>query len=632
MVEEKEQKSNIEKDWALYESGIRYNNALYGSDKNYYETIDANIAFANGDQWRNVVADGLPKPVFNIIKRVKQFKIASLKTDNIAISISPMEYRPQSMDITMQQKVKDTDLANAEIKNILENINFDYLSRTLLGDGFDTGDFCLHWYFDFDEQPFKQSNPDVRGLIKAEIIDATNVMFGNPNTRKVEKQPYILIIGRDLVKNLREEYKQYNNDDGWHYIEADNDTQYQMGDNGKVEVDADGYSKAIYVIKYFKKNGKVYAHKFVRNRYIYEDKNTGYDYYPIAFNNWEEVKGSYHGRAETTGIIPNQIAINKMFAMVIYHLMLTAFPTAVYDADRIENWTNEIGAQIPVTNLNGDNIKSIAGYLEPATMSSQIMTAIETAMQYTKETLGVGDVSLGNVTMNNATAIIAIQKSAAVPLENVKAAYYEFVEDCGRIMIDMMATNYGIRPVVMESSLGRTTEMFDFSKLKGMWLHIKTDVGSASYFSEIASLQTLDNLLNNGLIEFVEYLKRVPDELIPQKQELISAIESKDMYKTAIYNLMGQFIDTLPPEKRANLMQLNPEQMEQTVLEMMGALDNGQQGMAQVQDMEALTMNDNGFQQIIQPEVEVGRNDVEALNKVGQIGGLQSWKRKTKLK
>ena len=618
------EKTDIAKDWALYEAGIRYNNALYGSDKNYYETIDANIAFANGDQWRNVIADGLPKPVFNIIKRVKQFKIASLKTDNIAISISPMEYRPQSRDPLMQEKVNQTDLANAEIKNILENINFDYLSRTLLGDGFDTGDFCLHWYFDFDEQPFKQSNPDVRGLIKAEIIDATNVMFGNPNTRKVEKQPYILIIGRDLVKNLREEYKKYNNDSGWHYIEADNDTQYQMGDNGKVEADADGYSKAIYVIKYFKKNGKVHAHKFVHNRYIYEDKDTGYDYYPIAFNNWEEVKGSYHGRAETTGIIPNQIAINKMFAMVIYHLMLTAFPTAVYDADRIENWTNEIGAQIPVTNLNGDNIKSIAGYLEPATMSSQIMTAIETAMQYTKETLGVGDVSLGNVTMNNATAIIAIQKSAAVPLENVKAAYYEFVEDCGRIMIDMMATNYGIRPVVMESSIGRTTEMFDFSKLKGMWLHIKTDVGSASYFSEIASLQTLDNLLNNGLIEFVEYLKRVPDELIPQKQELISAIESKDMYKTAIYNLMGQFIDTLPPEERANLMQLNPEQMEQTVLEMMGALDNGQQGMAQVQDMEALTMDDNGFQQMIQPEVEVGRNDVEALNKVGQIGGLQS--------
>ena len=104
-----------------------------------------------------------------------------------------------------------------------------------------------------------------------------------------------------------------------------------MGDNGKVESDAEGFGKALYVIKYQKKDGEIYASKFTKNAYVYKDKKTGYSYYPIAFNNWEEVKGSYHGRAETTGIIPNQISINKMFAMVIYHLMLTAFPTAVYD-------------------------------------------------------------------------------------------------------------------------------------------------------------------------------------------------------------------------------------------------------------------------------------------------------------
>ena len=64
------------KDWELYEAGVKYNLAVYGDDKSYYDVIDANIAFASGDQWRNVQADGLPKPVFNIIKRVKQFKIA----------------------------------------------------------------------------------------------------------------------------------------------------------------------------------------------------------------------------------------------------------------------------------------------------------------------------------------------------------------------------------------------------------------------------------------------------------------------------------------------------------------------------------------------------------------------------
>lgn len=568
--------SELTKDWELYEAGKRYNQRVLGADRNFYDVIDTNIAFASGDQWRNVKGEGLPKPVFNIIKRVKQFKIASLKSDNIAINIQPMEYRASSEDEAMQQNIHFADLTTAEIKNILENINFDAKSRELLSDGFDTGDFCLHWYFDLDKTPYKKY-PDIKGMINAEIIDATNVMFGNPNIRDVEKQPYIILVGRDFVKNLQKEYKENKGNENESIIQEDYDTNYMMGDNGKIEIDADDYGKALYIIKYYKKDGVLYANKSVQNAYIYKDKNLEYEYYPIAFNNWEHVKGCYHGRAETTGIIPNQIAINKMFAMVIYHLMLTAFPTAVYDADKVESWSNEIGAQIPVTNLNGSSIKNVAGYLEPATMSSQIMNAIELAMQYTKETLGVGDASLGNVTMNNASALIAVQKSNAVPLENVRANLYEFVEDCGRIIIDMMATNYGIRPVVMQQDDDRIVEEFDFSELKGMWLNIKADVGAASYFSEVASIQTLDNLLNAGRIEFIDYLKRIPDELIPQKQELINSLMANDMYHQALFNLMDQFMQSLPPEVQAQLQAMEPEQMEQEILSMMGALETPEQ-------------------------------------------------------
>lgn len=562
------------KDWELYEAGIKYDNAMYGSEKNYFDVIDTNLAFSNGDQWRNVKGEGLPKPVFNIIKRVKQFKIASLKSDSVTINIEPMQYRPDDMDEKMQTSIHDTDLANAEIKNVFEKINFDALSRQLLEDGFDTGDWCLHIYWDNSTEPFKNYQKDIKGSINAEIIDATNIFFGNPNTRVVEKQPWIIISGRDFVKNLKEEFiKNGGSKELSNNIKPDSNTSDMAGDNGKVELENEEYGKAKFIIKYYKENGKVYANKSIENMYIYEKKDTKLSYYPTLFNNWEHVKGSYHGRAETTGIIPNQIAINKMFAMVIYHLMLTAFPTAVYNADRVENWTNEIGASIPVTNLTpGENIRNIAGYLEPATMSGQIMSAIELAMQYTKETLGVGDASLGNVTMNNASALIAVQKSNAVPLENVKAAFYEFVEDCGKVILDMMSNYYGIRPVVVETDGLRTVEEFNFETLKNMWLHVKADVGAASYFSEIASLQTLDNLLNTGLIEFVDYLKRVPDEIIPNKQELITDIENKDLYKQALYNLMQQFMMSLPPEQQAYLQQLEPEQMEREVLSMMGLI------------------------------------------------------------
>jgi hypothetical protein len=199
----------------------------------------------------------------------------------------------------------------------------------------------------------------------------------------------------------------------------------------------------------------------------------------------------------------------------------------------------------------------------------------------------------------------------------------------------MMGTKYGIRPVVVTGPNNeRTVEMFDFSQLKDMWLHVKTDVGNASYFSEVASVQTLDNLLNNGFIEFVEYLKRIPDEIIPNKQELITSIEQQDLYKQALYNLMGQYMDTLDPETRASLTQLNPEQMEKTVLEMMGALQDNT-GYNEVEDMEnpmptneelaqTLQMGENGQIPLMEGQTSVGRNAVEKMEELEQIGGLQS--------
>lgn len=564
----------ITKDWALYEAGVKYNNNLYGADKNYYDVIDTNIAFANGDQWRNVKGEGLPKPVFNIIKRIKQFKIASLKSNNISISFQPMEYRESGQDENMKENIHYSDLANAEVRNILENINFDSKSRELLSDAYDSGDMVLHFYFDLKKRPYKEKYPNIIGEIDAEIIDGANIMFGNPNCRYVEKQPYIIIVGRDFVKNLQEEYKENNKGkDLMNEIVSDKETNYQVGDNGKLELDDDNYGKALYILKYYRgEDGKIYANKSVRNAYIFKDRNLDLDYYPIAFGNWETVKGSYHGRAETTGIIPNQIAINKMFAMVIYHLMLTAFPTAVYNADKVDEWSNEIGAQIPLRNLQvGESIRNVAGYLEPASMSGQIINAIELAMQYTKETLGISDASLGNINPQNTSAIIAVQKSNVVPLENVRANLYEFVEDCGRILVDMMSTNYGIRPVVISDGINRTVDEFDFRKLKGLWLHTKADVGSATYYSEIASLQTLDNLLSAGKIEFIDYLKRIPDEILPKKEELIRSLETTNMQTQALYSLMAKFMEQLPPEMQQQLQQMSPEDMEKELLNLMGA-------------------------------------------------------------
>ena len=54
-----------------------------------------------------------------------------------------------------------------------------------------------------------------------------------------------------------------------------------------------------------------------------------------------------------------------------------------------------------------------------------------------------------------------------------------------------------------------------------MPLSLKVDVGASSYWSEIATVQTLDNLLMQKVITLDEYLERLPEGFVSMKQELI---------------------------------------------------------------------------------------------------------------
>lgn len=570
------------KDWELYEAGKRYNNRL---TPNYYDTVDANIAFFNGDQWRNLPDNDMPKPVMNIIKRVITFFVASLTSSNAKIHFEPMLYAPDAPDETMKHEKNASEIANAQVKFLMEKFKMEFRVKDALYDGANTGDYCAHFYFDPTLKPFGGQYSDIRGEIVMELVDGGNVFFGNANNPRVDVQPYIGIAGRDMVKNLQDEAERHKaKKEDIDAIKSDTDYGGQVGDAGKIEVEADEYGKALYIIVYRKvkktrevedENGKktkeeytvITASKCVENAYIFKDVETGLETYPVAWGNWEKQKNQYHGRALATGLLPNQIFINRMFAMVMYHLMLTAFPKGVYNADLIDEWNNEIGAAIGVKGVGPqDNIKNIAGYLEPGNMSAQIVQVIDLAMQYTKETLGVSDAALGQIDPKNTSATIAVQKSSAIPLGNPRANLYEWIEDIGRILLDMMGTYYGPRPIMIEREGKKVLETFDFGLLKDMWLNVNANVGEASYWSEIAAVQTLDALLQGGYIDIVQYLERVPDEYVPQKQELISQIQERMQAQQQPLNPgndIEAIIAQLSPEEQAAFWNATPEEQQQ---------------------------------------------------------------------
>ena len=74
---------------------------------------------------------------------------------------------------------------------------------------------------------------------------------------------------------------------------------------------------------------------------------------------------------------------------------------------------------------------------------------------------------------------------------------------------------------------GKLLSRFDFSQLKDLPMQLKLDVGASAYWSEIASTQTLDNLLAQGHIDVLEYLERIPDGYITDRVGLIKAIQER---------------------------------------------------------------------------------------------------------
>lgn len=513
----------------LYQSGVTYNNRL---EPNYYDDVDTNYDFFHGLHWKGLEMDeedDMPQPVINFIRRFITFFVASLTTSNLKIHLSPYVQAEDEIEDGMTRR-QAADMVNNHIEFLLEKFKMEYRMREACFDAAITGDACAHFYFDASARPYGNESGDIEGEICMELVDGTNVFFGNPNTNNVELQPYILITGRDMVENLRREAVEYGMDEvEAGNIIADSEFQHQSSENARIEnEEVNEYGKALFIYCYRRgEDGTILVSKSTPNAMIFSEVDTGLTKYPIAWMNWEKKKNTYHGKSVATELIPTQMFVNKMVAMVMYHLMMSAFPKIVYDAELFpDGIDNRVGRTIGINGMGDRPINSIISQIQPAIMSPQIIEALNVIVGYFKEAAGITDAALGNERPNNTSALIAVQAASSIPLGNIAANMSEWVESIGGILVDMMGTYYGTRPMVMKGDEGRKLTDFNFDQLKNIWMSVGCDVGETTKYSELTAIQTLSNLLSGGFIDFAQFLKRVPDAYIPDKQALIEDIEA----------------------------------------------------------------------------------------------------------
>lgn len=499
---------------AEYQKMLGYNTAV-----NLDETVHANENFFIGKQWEGVDAKGLPTPVYNFLKQVVLFSVANITTDNIKMQATPL-----ACERTPEDVERVAEVVNKEFDRLFEFNRVPNLVREYMRNAAVDGDSCLFTFWD----DTVDAGFGLRGGIRTEIVDNMRVGFGNTACRDPQKQPYILIERREMTKELRRAAQEAGNP-RWNDIQPD--TENHNTDSYK-----NSSERSTVLLRMWKerKTGTVWACEVSGRVMLREPWDMGLRLYPVTWINWDYIPDSYHGQALVTGLIPNQIFVNKLFAMSMISLMTSAFPRTVYDKTRIPKWNNAVGAAIGV---NGGDVSGVAKIIDPAQISPQIAQFIQTSVDYTRQFLGATSAALGETRPDNTSAIIALQRAASIPSEITKQNLYKSIEDLGRIYLDFMAAYYGKRKVQVSmpdvgsdilAFAGKDPEeletvLFDYGILNDMPMALKLDVGASSYWSEMASVQTLDNLLMQDKITIEEYLERIPDGYIPKRQELIAS-------------------------------------------------------------------------------------------------------------
>ncbi len=508
----KKNKNTFTEDWALFEKGREYNHSI-----DLYANVNRNERFYRGNQWEGVNSDGLPKPVFNIFKRIIGYFVSNVMQSRTTIRYSYASPFGNRSGISKMEADEIVECLNKFVEEKAGKLKLDELFADALTDAALSGDAIAYTYWD----PSVKTGQPFTGDFKTVLVDNTNVFFGNPNSKNVQSQPYILISSRETVASLIEAARKEGVSEAEiDKIQADSDTAYQSGDLAAREIEG---TKCTALIKLWKdENGKVNYRKSVKNAVICPAKQTPLSLYPICFMNWTKAKNSWHGEAVATGLVENQVFINKGFAMAMKHMMDTAFSKVVYDSTVIDKWTNKVGEAIAV---NGD-VENVAKVLPAGQMQNGMLDVLLMAISNTKEFMGATDTALGDVNPTNTSAIMALQQASALPLENIKRQLYNFAEDIGTCWLDFIFAYYDDKRLMkLNEDEYRTVPL---SRYKNCLFDCRVDAGGAGYWSEIASLNTLDALLTAGKISMKQYLERVPETLIPKKAELLEEISQAE--------------------------------------------------------------------------------------------------------
>lgn len=496
---------NLTTAWKQYEEGRAYKRII-----GLYNRVDENERFYRGEQWKGVDAGGLPTPVFNLIKRIGSYLISAVLSYKLTVRYDDMgiPYADPSDDTRLREETLEA--LNRVTACRWKQSGMDTVLRRALYDAILSGDGIFYCCFD----PTLPGAGDFAGDIRTTTLDSVNLFAADMNSDDLQHQEWLILSGRTSVDMLRREATDAGLPaDQVDKIRPDRDYDDGAGDFSSCEIG----DKATYLIRFYRNaDGFVCWEKCTREAVI-RTVVTGMRRYPVAMFHWDTVKNSFHGSSPITELIQNQKYVNKAYAMLMKHMVDTAFSKVIYDKRLIPEWSNEVGEAIGV--LSGGDVSNVATTLGVGEMQDGYSELIDSVIENTKELTGATEIVLGEADPNNTSAIIALREMAEVPLDQVRANIAACMEELAMIWLEMMREYF---PSLRSYADGIGTVSLNLAALPADSVSVYVDSGASRRFSQSMLLSTLQSLLAAGHITFAEYLERLPEGILTDKDKLLA--------------------------------------------------------------------------------------------------------------
>lgn len=517
--------------WTLYEKGRDFLHL-----QNTYVETDRNYRFYNDDQWKGAQLGDVEKVQYNIIKPVVKYKLSVILSNLYAIQYSSLNYANREL---MSMSERYCKMLNRYAHRVWEQDKLDDKCRTVARDAAINDEGII--YVDFDRDKKLPIN---------EIIKKNDIYFGDETNPNIQEQPYILVRKRMPVSEAIEYAESHGvGADKLDMIIGDTDTYDETGDASKQEVN----NQVTIVFKLYKKDGTVRFSSATKLVEIANDVDLEISLYPIAHFTWESKEGSARGIGEVSGLIPNQIEINKTLMRRILVAKLQSYPRQVADITRITNpeALNTVGGIVKIDGQTIDDVKKVVGTLQPAQMSPDVKTLLDEMIQFTRDLAGAGDAATGQIDLNSTTsgrAVLAVQQASMAPITPIREAFKSFIEDVARIWLEYLIAHSSEGISLEDEAPDESIQVVTVpqSVLKELQATVKVDITPKTPFDKFAQEQTIENLLLNGLFspqrlnELKAYANSLDDDSVSPKAKILEIIEKAEAEQMKIAQINAQ--------------------------------------------------------------------------------------------